>query len=240
MRSLASGSAEARQDLAKALNNQGVSLNALARRGEALVAARAAADLLRKELRANPAAQRDLAVALLNQGRFSDSARQALPPTREAAALLRTLAQRDPNERANLARTLMRLGELHGELDEVPQAEAAIQEGEALWRQLAASSPSWRATLAQALRLQSQLLGGLNRQPEALASNTQEVEVRRQLLAEDPGQRAALAEALVLLAYRHTQLAQPQAACRPAAKRCGCCATPARPAPPSSGPWALP
>ena len=69
LRSLAGGSAEARQDLAKALNNQGESLNALARRGEALVAARAAADLLRKELRANP------------------------------AALLRPLAQSDPNER---------------------------------------------------------------------------------------------------------------------------------------------
>ena len=59
----------------------------------------------------------------------------------------------------------MRLGELHGELGELPQAEAPIQEGVALWRQLAASNPSVRAMLAQALRLQGQLLGGA--QPRA-------------------------------------------------------------------------
>jgi len=93
----------------------------------------------------------------------------ALPPTQEAVAIRRELAQVNPDRyRSNLADSLVNLGIRLSELGRPVDALPPTQEAVAIYRELAAANPDrYRTALAHSLTNLAAGLSALGRHSEA-------------------------------------------------------------------------
>ncbi|MFX0581117.1 tetratricopeptide repeat protein [Nocardia nepalensis] len=145
--------------------------------------------------------------------------REGIEASREAVALQRQLAERDP--RANLhdlASSLMNLGRLLGRLGQPQEALDATQEAVDLRRRLADIEPdTYTAELAQAVHNLSIDLTNLGKPEQALDAAREAVGLYRSLTKKKPQIHiAALAKVLFGLANRLGDLGQAHKALEPA------------------------
>ena len=192
--------------LASALNNLGVRLNAVGRREEALAPTQEAVTIRRQLAQANPTAYLpDLATSLTNLGvRLNAVGRQAeaLAASEEAVEHYRQLAQTNPAAHLpNLAMSLNNVGNRLNAVGRREEALAATREAVTIRRQLAQANPAaYLPDLATSLtnlgiRLDAvdrwedtpvRLFDPVGQQEEALAATEEAVTIRRQLAQANP------------------------------------------------------
>ncbi len=131
-------------DLARALNNLGMSYSVLGRRQEALAPTEEAVKVYRDLVKTNPAELNNMAKTLSNLGMcygLLDRYQEALAPTEEAVKIYRDLAKTNP---VDLAMALNNLGLTQQELGKPKQARRSVAEAVAIIRQLAATNPAFQ------------------------------------------------------------------------------------------------
>lgn len=92
----------------------------------------------------NPVLRHGLAGSLLNLSQVADLLDQpirALPPAREAEALLRGLARQHPGLRGDWAKALSRLGQAQAKTGDPAQARLSLEESIVVWRSLDSAGP---------------------------------------------------------------------------------------------------
>ena len=184
---------------ASALDNLGIRLSELGRRGEALAPTEEAVTACRELAATNPAYLPDLAGALNNLGnRLSEVGRrdEALAPTEEAVTLYRELAATNPAYLPDLAMSLNNLGIRLSNLGRRDEALAPTEEAVTAYRELAAANPAYLPYLAGALNNLGIRLSNLGRRDEALAPTEEAVTLRRGLAEHNTAYLPDLASSL--------------------------------------------
>jgi tetratricopeptide (TPR) repeat protein len=131
--------------LAGALNNLGAALRKAGRFDAALAAMEESVGFYRQVLAFKPeAAQPHIGAVLANRGLvFRDLGRrtEALASLQEAVVVGRSIAQRDPGRRADLAESLRALADLHDDAGHAKKALDAVDEAIRIWMELSETEP---------------------------------------------------------------------------------------------------
>jgi tetratricopeptide (TPR) repeat protein len=129
---------------------------------------------------------------------------RTIAETEDSAALMRQLAQANPDLLPHLAEILNILGELYGLQGRYQDAVAPGQEAAALWRRIAAADPARQPDLGQALNGLAATCTEAGRFSDAAAAAAEATALWRPLAAADPARRPGLALALSNLAAAAT------------------------------------
>lgn len=131
--------------LAGSLNNLGAALRKAGRFDASLAAMEESVGFYRQVLAFKPeAAQAYIGPALANRGLvFRDLGRrpEALASLHEAVVVGRSIAQRDPTRKADLAESLRALAELHDDAGHAKKALDAVDEAIRIWMELSETEP---------------------------------------------------------------------------------------------------
>ena len=149
-----------------------------------------------------------LGVTLAQTGRLAE----ALPPTQEAVAIRRELAEAYPDRyQPDLAASLSNLGGRFWELGRPAEALPAQQEAVAIYRELAEAYPDrYRPDLAASLSNLGVFFSELGRPAEALPAEQEAVAIRRELAEAYPDRyRPDLAASLSNLGVFFSELGRP-------------------------------
>ncbi|MFN9546034.1 MAG: tetratricopeptide repeat protein [Cyanobacteriota bacterium] len=146
----------------------------------------------------NPVLRHGLAGSLLNLSQVADLLGQfdrAIPPAREAEALLRPLARQHPAVSGDWAKALSRLGQAYAQQGDGARALPPLEEAVALLRRLNPAAPSgtlaveiggYRDDLAQALETLAEVNQRLNRPRQARAAGEEALRLYSALAQSDP------------------------------------------------------
>jgi tetratricopeptide (TPR) repeat protein len=184
--------ADDRAERGRLLSNLGVALSALGRRGEALNAAKEAADIYRNLAEKNPEAfLPDLAMSLNNLGNSLSALgrrAEAMNAAKEAADIRCKLAEKNPEAfLPDLAGSLNNLGNSLSALGRRAEALNAAKEAADIYRKLAEKNPeAFLPDLAMSLNNLGNSLSALGRRAEAMNAAKEAADICRKLAEKNP------------------------------------------------------
>jgi CHAT domain-containing protein/tetratricopeptide (TPR) repeat protein len=205
-------------DLARALNNLGVSYSDLGRRQEALAPTEEALKIYRELAKTNPAFLGDLARSLNNLGLWYSNLgprQEALATTGEAVKIYVELRKTNPAFMGDLAAALNNLGNFYRFLGILQQALVSTELAVTLYRELTNTSPAFLGDLAMALTNLGNRYSDLNRGREALATSEEAEKIYRELAKTNPAFLGDLAGSLINLGVMYSDLGRRQEALTP-------------------------